>query len=98
MSTSSRHADKFVLRMPDGMRERTNVIAAENGRSMNRELIARIERSFTEDSAADLALRALDQMTRRCEELTARLADLEAQIARAEPRTAATPLKLAVKA
>lgn len=41
-------ADKFMLRMPDGLRERLKVEAAKNGRSMNSEIIARIEMSFGE--------------------------------------------------
>ncbi|MNP03022.1 Arc-like DNA binding domain protein [compost metagenome] len=35
----SRLADKFVVRMPDGMRERITEIAAANHRSMNSEII-----------------------------------------------------------
>jgi len=39
--------DKYVLRFPDGMRERIKDAAAENNRSMNAEIVARLEASFT---------------------------------------------------
>lgn len=42
----SRTADKFVLRMPDGMRDRVEGLAETNHRSMNAEIIRRLERSF----------------------------------------------------
>ncbi|MGQ4272605.1 Arc family DNA-binding protein [Terrihabitans sp. B22-R8] len=35
--------DKYVLRLPDGMRDHLKEAAAENGRSMNAEIIARLE-------------------------------------------------------
>lgn len=40
----SRLADKFVVRMRDGMRERIAEIAATNHRSMNSEIILHLER------------------------------------------------------
>lgn len=38
--------DKYVLRFPDGMRDRLKEEAAKNNRSMNAEIIARLEASF----------------------------------------------------
>lgn len=35
--------DKFVVRLPDGMRERLKAMAAERHRSMNAEIVAAIE-------------------------------------------------------
>ena len=43
---SSRTADKFVVRLPDGMRERIADVARNHHRSMNSEIIARRERSL----------------------------------------------------
>lgn len=37
--------DKYVLRMPDGMRDRIKAAAEKNNRSMNAEIIANIEQS-----------------------------------------------------
>lgn len=38
--------DKFVLRLPDGMRERISKSAQENGRSMNAEIVQALEQFF----------------------------------------------------
>jgi predicted DNA-binding protein len=40
---AARGADQFVIRFPPGVRERVAQRAAENGRSMNTEIIAAIE-------------------------------------------------------
>ena len=44
-----RGADQFPLRFPDGMRERLKGEAARNGRSMNAEIISRLESTFDLD-------------------------------------------------
>lgn len=41
--------DKFMLRFPDGMRERIKVSAELSGRSMNAEIIQRLKRSIDEN-------------------------------------------------
>jgi hypothetical protein len=38
--------DKFILRLPEGMRERIGVAARANKRTMNAEIVSRLERSF----------------------------------------------------
>jgi phage terminase Nu1 subunit (DNA packaging protein) len=38
--------DKFMLRLPDGMRDRLKAEAEKNSRSMNAEIVARLERSM----------------------------------------------------
>ena len=48
---SSRKADKFVVRLPDGMRERIADVARNHHRSMNSEIIARLEQSMLQESA-----------------------------------------------
>ncbi|MFG1421738.1 Arc family DNA-binding protein [Roseixanthobacter liquoris] len=72
--TPVREYDKFMLRMPEGMRDRIAREAKSNGRSMNAELIARIEKTLEDDTA-------LAKLTDRVEELEAdfekRLQDLE---------------------
>lgn len=42
----SRTQDKFMFRLPDGMRERIKAAAKANRRSMNAELIFQLERIF----------------------------------------------------
>lgn len=56
---SSRTADKFVVRLPDGMRERIADVARNHHRSMNSEIIARLEQSMLQESALsdDLSMR-----------------------------------------
>jgi len=50
--TESRDQNKFVVRLPDGMRERIAEVAKANNRSMNAEIISRLEYSFKAVSAA----------------------------------------------
>ncbi|MFG1184329.1 Arc family DNA-binding protein [Xanthobacter aminoxidans] len=75
--TPVRDFDKFMLRMPEGMRDRITREAKANGRSMNAELIARIEKTLEDDSA-------LVKLTDRVQELEAdfekRLQDIELKL------------------
>jgi plasmid stability protein len=50
---SSRTADKFVVRLPDGMRERIADVARNHHRSMNSEIITRLEQSMLQEGALD---------------------------------------------
>ncbi len=45
-SYNSRTADKFVVRLPDGLRGRISEAAENNHRSMNGEIVARIDGSL----------------------------------------------------
>lgn len=57
----SRTAEKFVVRLPDGVRDRIAAIASENRRSMNSEIVHRLEdslaitESLPDDVGADLS-------------------------------------------
>lgn len=59
--------DKYILRFPEGMRERIAEAAKANNRSMNAEILARIEASFEAQEDARVAvapiLDKLDQLT-----------------------------------
>lgn len=46
---SSRTADKFVVRLPEGMRDRIAEVARAQHRSMNSEIIARLESSLQQE-------------------------------------------------
>lgn len=48
---SSRTAEKFVVRMPDGMREQIAEQAQANRRSANSEIVSRLATSLDEDGA-----------------------------------------------
>jgi len=52
-SAVTRESDKFMLRLPAGMRGRIAKAAKESGRSMNTEIVARLQESF-EPSLASL--------------------------------------------
>lgn len=43
---TGRDSDKFMLRLPDGMRDRIAEEAKKNNRSMNSEIIARLEQTL----------------------------------------------------
>lgn len=60
--------DKFNLRMPPGMRERVKKAKDKNGRSMNSELIARLETSFDFEPAELLSM--IEQLKMTVERLT----------------------------
>lgn len=47
--SESRDADKYVVRLPEGMRDRIAALAKSNNRSMNAEIVARLQRTFSED-------------------------------------------------
>jgi plasmid stability protein len=53
---SSRTADKFVVRLPDGMREKIAGRARTHHRSMNSEIISVLERDLANPAAGDKAV------------------------------------------
>ena len=57
--------DKFMLRLPDGMRDRIKEVAAENNRSMNAEIVATLEDTYPSLDPS----RYWDQLTARSDEL-----------------------------
>lgn len=50
--SESRDADKYVVRFPDGMRDRIAEVAKANNRSMNAEIIARLQESLDAPATA----------------------------------------------
>jgi hypothetical protein len=56
----TRTADKFVVRMPPGLRERVSALASSNARSMNNEIVVaifeRVSRSRRVSTAVDQAM------------------------------------------
>ncbi|MGR7993822.1 Arc family DNA-binding protein [Xanthobacter sp. ZOL 2024] len=57
----SRGSDQFNLRFPDGMRDRIKEAAEASGRSMNAEIIARLEASFAPRQPGDEQIAALGE-------------------------------------
>ena len=68
----SRVQDKFVIRLPDGLRPDIAAVASRNQRSMNGEIIIRLERSLSLE-------RVLDQKNRVIAQLLDRITELEAK-------------------
>ena len=68
----SRGSDQFNLRFPDGMRDRIAELAQEAGRSMNAEIIARLQASIEQSSAENPFVRIARQLE---EESVRRAAD-----------------------
>ncbi|MBS5840540.1 Arc family DNA-binding protein [Pseudomonas lundensis] len=64
--------DKFVIRLPDGLRPEIAAVASRNHRSMNGEIIHRLERSLSLE-------RVLDQKNRVIAQLLSRINELEAK-------------------
>lgn len=50
--------DKFMVRFPEGLRERLAASARANRRSMNAELVIHLEAALTERDAAPTPLKA----------------------------------------
>lgn len=48
----SQSQDKFIVRLPDGMRDRIKAEAEANNRSMNAEIVARLETSLERDAGS----------------------------------------------
>lgn len=62
--------DKFMLRLPDGMRDRIKAAASVNNRSMNAEILAVLEEKFP--SPALLAMEEISLLVREVTELLKR--------------------------
>lgn len=57
-----RNEEKFVIRLPAGMRSRIADVARTNARSMNSEILHRLEHIEELESALDRATRVIDQL------------------------------------
>lgn len=79
MAYPSQDADRINFRVPDGLRERLKEAGRENGRSMNAEIVARLESSFEPSQSIHPELaRLVDQHIEH--ELTVRLRKIAASI------------------
>lgn len=74
---NSREADKFVVRLPDGMRDGIATQAEINGRSMNSEIINRLERSLIQDQVNEEQAKMISILLARIDELEAQVMPLK---------------------
>lgn len=72
-TTDSRTADKFVVRLPDGLRADIAVLAEGNDRSMNSEIINRLKRTIVQDELNEEQAKMISVLLQRIEELEAKL-------------------------
>lgn len=98
----SQEQDRFIVRMPDGMRDRIAKAAEENGRSMNSEIVYRLEQSFLSSEAhgaidEDPALQKIAQDAARAAVtlMLRRLLDAE-DVAGIDQKDITDPIKLAL--
>lgn len=52
---AGRHDDQYMVRFPEGLRDKIKDAATANGRSMNSEIIARLEDSFLTEQLTTVA-------------------------------------------
>lgn len=88
---TTRESDKFIVRLPDGMRDRIKAAAEANNRSMNAEIVARLEASFASfpplpviDPESITAI--MRQVSEAMEGLEERVRSLEASGGKVVPR------------
>ncbi|MFG0496657.1 Arc family DNA-binding protein [Pseudomonas sp. YQ_13] len=78
-TANSRTADKFVVRLPDGLRADIAVLAEDNDRSMNSEIVNRLKRSITQDQLNEEQTKLIGMLLQRITELEEKLqSDTEA--------------------
>lgn len=61
--------DKMLIRLPPGMRERLTEVAKVAGRSVNAEVVARLEKSLEEDSDQEMMRQFIAEHEERLEQL-----------------------------
>lgn len=71
----SRTADKFVVRLPDGLRDKIFNVAGDNQRSMNGEIVYRLEQSLRDDQVIATQAELIKLLTRRVAQLEPETAD-----------------------
>lgn len=73
--TPGRGSDQFPLRFPDGMRDQLKKAAKANGRSMNAEIIAKLQ-DYTDSPSNSNSLDELRQTLNKHGEKLDKLADM----------------------
>ena len=59
-SYPSENLDRFMLRLPEGMRDKIGVAAREANRTMNAEIVARLEASFLEGATLEARIKKIE--------------------------------------
>lgn len=69
--SDSREQDKFVVRLPEGLRPQIAAIARTNNRSMNGEIISRLQQSLAFEELAQRQSQLISQLLKRISALEA---------------------------
>lgn len=92
--TTGRESDKFMLRLPDGMRDRIKAAADANNRSMNSEIVATLEDKYPAPKASPLSERAMDLFgqitTAQPHQIEGLIQELNQELEKATPKMVAS--------
>ncbi|WP_029977373.1 Arc family DNA-binding protein [Pseudomonas sp. H1h] len=69
--SDSREQDKFVVRLPEGLRPEIAATARTNNRSMNGEIISRLQQSLAYEQLAQQQSQLISQLLKRISTLEA---------------------------
>jgi uncharacterized coiled-coil protein SlyX len=83
-----KRADQYMLRFPDGMRENLAKLATANGRSMNTEIIAALEKHLEGDDKISELNQEIEQLWLKFEDLDAQLKHVLSRMSRSETSAA----------
>lgn len=83
--TESRHLDKLVIRLPEGMRDRLKSAAATAKRSMNAEVVARLEASLNQQETQPYSVIATGNASANASALVRLIVDSQTGQVRVEP-------------
>lgn len=78
-SKAGRGSDQFMLRLPEGMRDRIKLSADRNSRSMNAEIVATLEKAYPAVGSEALALALVEALREMPEDESQALTQLIAQ-------------------
>lgn len=90
--SKSREQDKFVLRLPDGLRNLISTLASKNRRSMNSEIINRLERSLISTDLCALQAQLIQQLSNRIVELETSTPESKSMVSTTPPEEPTTTL------
>jgi Arc-like DNA binding domain len=80
----AREDDQLKFRVPSGLRARLEKVATANKRSLNAEIIARLEASFTNEARSKAAAAKLMKIGMGSDDVEARFAEIEARLLKIE--------------
>jgi len=75
MAKTTNASDKFIIRLPDGMRDRIKTYAQKHGRTMNAEIIAKLE-DYNDSQSNSNSLDELRETLIRHDEKLDKLTDM----------------------